>query len=80
MTCLPASKAAQVNSPAALYDHVQKGMHVNGIRDIKLEEAMTVEVDGNDMFVHLKYERREPMVGNLDLFARFEKEIRVRIQ
>lgn len=71
--------AAGIRSPADFYSRVQKGMTVNSIRDLNLEQVMKVELVGNEFKVHLKYERREPMIGNLDLVARFDKEFRVRM-
>ena len=58
---------------------VDKSMQVNGIRDLRLEDALTATQDGQQLLVHLNYERREPLVKNLDLVARFNKEYRLRL-
>lgn len=73
-------KMSHISSPSDFYGHMQKGMTVNGIRNFDIKDAMQVEVVNNEFKVHLKYEKREPMIGNLDLVARFDKEFRVRIQ
>ncbi len=72
-------KSPGISSTSDLYSYVQKQMIVDGIRDFNIEDAMKVEVVNNEFKVHLKYEKREPMIGNLDLVARFDKEFRVRM-
>ena len=79
ITAVEKERMSDVTSPADFYAHMQKGMTVNGIRDVNIEDAMKVEVVNNEFKVHLKYEKREPMIGNLDLVARFDKEFRVRM-
>jgi len=36
-------------------------------------------VANNEFRAHLNYEKREPMIQNLDLVARFQKEYRLRM-
>ncbi|MFG0379782.1 DUF4845 domain-containing protein [Pseudomonas sp. zbq_18] len=62
------------------YEHVEKGMAVNGIRDLKLEDVLDIKLDGGDFLVHLQYEKREHLIENLDLVANFDKEFRIRAQ
>ena len=59
--------------------HIVKSMQVNSIRDLNLDDAMDVKIENNEFRVHLKYEKREPIIQNLDLVARFDKEYRVRM-
>jgi len=66
-------------SPAAFYAYMQKAMEINSIRDIKAEDIMKVERNGNQFAVYIDYERREPMIKNLSLIAHFKKELSVRI-
>jgi len=66
-------------TPAAFYAYVQKSMEINSIRDVKAEEIMKVERNGNQFTVYIDYERREPMIKNLSLTAHFKKELSVRI-
>ncbi|MNH44919.1 hypothetical protein D3C79_1072210 [compost metagenome] len=55
-------------------------MQVNGIRDLDLDKALKVTLENNEFLAHLQYEKREPLVENLDLVVRFDKEFRVRAQ
>lgn len=73
-------KALEIRSVPEFYSHVSKGMQVNGIRDLDLEKALKVTLENNEFQAHLKYEKREPLVENLDLVVRFDKEFRVRAQ
>ncbi len=54
-------------------------MEVNGIRDLDLREAVKVEIVEGQFQVQLSYEKREPLIGNLDLVANFDKEYRLRM-
>ncbi|WP_027897049.1 DUF4845 domain-containing protein [Zestomonas thermotolerans] len=72
-------KVADVRSVPDFYSHVSKAMQVNGIRDLNLEEALAVKLENNEFRAHLKYEKREPLIRNIDLVARFDKEFRVRL-
>ena len=72
-------KSADVRSVADFYAHVSKGMTVNSIRDLDLEKVLEVKIEENEFRAHLKYEAREPLIENLDLVARFDKELRVRM-
>ena len=36
-------------------------------------------IENNEFQVHLKYEKREPLIENLDLVVNFDKEFRVRM-
>jgi hypothetical protein len=72
-------KAADVRTVADFYEYVGKGMTINAIRDLDLESALEVKLVDNEFRAHLKYEKREPLIKNLDLVARFDKEFRVRM-
>lgn len=71
--------ARSVDNVRDFYSMLNKNMQVNGIRDLRLEDALTATQDGQQLLVHLNYERREPLVKNLDLVARFNKEYRLRL-
>lgn len=73
-------KSQSIHTIPEFYQHISKGMQVNSIRDMKPEDVMKVEVSGNEFVVNLKYERREPIIANLDLVARFDKTLRVKAQ
>ena len=73
-------KALEIRTIPDFYSHVSKGMQVNGIRDLDLDKALKVTLENNEFQAHLKYEKREPLIENLDLVVRFDKEFRVRAQ
>ena len=73
-------RASEVRTVRDFYAHVEKAMQVNGIRDIKLDDVLEVKLEGNEFLAHLKYEKREPLIENLDLVANFDKEFRIRAQ
>lgn len=60
------------------YSHISKSMQINSIRDLKMEDALVVTKNNNDFIAHLKYEKREPLIKNIDLVVTFDKEYRVR--
>jgi len=72
-------KASEINTVGDFYSHVSKGMQVNGIRDLDLKKALEVTIENNEFMAHLKYEKREPLIENLDLVVHFDKEFRVRM-
>lgn len=53
-------------------------MQVNSIRDLNMDDVLTVTKHNNDFIAHLKYEKREPLIKNIDLVVSFDKEYRVR--
>lgn len=72
-------KAADVRSVPEFYSHIGKMMQVNGIRDMNLKDVLEIKIEKNEFRAHLKYERREALIENLDLVANFDKEFRVRM-
>lgn len=72
--------SVKVDTVGGFYTHVGKGMQINGIRDLKLNDVMKVTVDRNYFIVHLAYEQREPILKNIDLVVHFDDEYRVRFQ
>lgn len=78
VTAVEHEKALEIRSPAAFYEHVSRGMQVNNIRDLNMREVMDVRMENNDFYVRLKYEKREPLIENLDLVVHFDREYRVR--
>lgn len=79
ITSVETDKAANIRSINEFYSHVSKGMQVNSIRDLNLQDALKVKVENNEFKAHLKYEKREPLIQNIDLVVRFDKEFRVRM-
>lgn len=79
ITSVETDKAAEVRSVNEFYSYVFKGMEVNSIRDLPIQEALKVKIENNEFHAHLKYEKREPLIENIDLVVRFDKEFRVRM-
>lgn len=79
ITSVETDKSLEVRTIGDFYNHVSKGMQVNSIRDLNLRDVMQIKVENNEFLVHLKYEKREPLVENLDLVVNFDKEFRVRM-
>ncbi|WPC06283.1 DUF4845 domain-containing protein [Pseudomonas benzenivorans] len=79
ITSVGTEQAREIRTVGDFYSHVGKGMQVNNIRDLDLREVLKVKVENNEFIAHLKYEKREPLIENLDLVARFDKEYRVRM-
>lgn len=78
ITAVGTDSALQVHTIADFYEHVEKGMTVNGIRDLNLADIIEIKLENNEFLVHLKYEARESLIENLDLVATFDKEFSVR--
>lgn len=72
-------KSKDIRTVGDFKSHISKGMQVNSIRDLNIDEALKVKVENNEFNAHLKYEKREPLIQNLDLVVRFDKEFRVRM-
>ncbi|MDP3813750.1 DUF4845 domain-containing protein [Pseudomonas sp.] len=72
-------RAKQIATVGDFYSHVSSGMQVNSIRDLDIKEALKVKIENNEFRAHLKYEKREPLIENIDLVVRFDKEFRVRM-
>ncbi len=70
--------ATDMQSPADLYRYVEHGMQINGIYGLNLQDALQISQEDGEFQVHLAYEQREPLIANLDLVARFDKEYRFR--
>jgi phosphorylcholine metabolism protein LicD len=79
ITSVEKDPSQSVRTVGDFYDHVSKGMEINGIRNLDIKEALAIKFENNEFHAHLKYERREPLIENLDLVAKFDKEFRVRM-
>jgi hypothetical protein len=79
ITSVETDASMDIRSVGAFYGHVSKGMQVNAIRDLNLQEALKIKIENNEFRAHLKYEKREPLIQNIDLVVRFDKEFRVRM-
>jgi hypothetical protein len=80
ITEVDSDPSLQIATVRDFYDHMEKGVQVNNIRGLKLKEVVQIKLENNDFVVHLQYEKREPLIQNLDLVANFDKEFRIRAQ
>lgn len=66
-----ASEAEVANKdPAQIKDMLFRRLYVSYSTNVK-PEHVRVENDGNGVTVHVNYEVREPLVGNLDVIGKF---------
>lgn len=79
ITSVETDKLQEVRTVGDFYSHVSRGMTVNSIRDLNLKDVLTVTIENNEFLAHLKYEKRESLIENLDLVVNFDKEFRVRM-
>jgi hypothetical protein len=79
ITSVETEPSGDIRTIGDFYSHVEKGMGVNGIRDLDIHDALQVKLEENEFRAHLKYEKRESLIENLDLVAKFDKEFRVRM-
>lgn len=78
ITGVETEKALDLRSPGEFFSHIERATMVNNIRDIDLRKVMDVRMENNEFYVRLKYEKREPLIENLDLVVHFDREYRVR--
>ena len=72
ITAVDGSQAIEINTVKEFYSYVGKSMQVNSIQDLDLNKALSVTVENNRFVAHLKYEKREPLIQNLDLVVMFD--------
>lgn len=69
----------KVGSLRDLNMYIEKGMRLNGIRDIKPKDAITTTQSGQNAYtVVLKYEVRAPLLNTVDLLVHFDETFIVR--
>ncbi|UQY35563.1 DUF4845 domain-containing protein [Pseudomonas fulva] len=79
ITSVETDRVDSVKTVGDFYSHVSRGMTVNSIRDLNMQDVLKVTQDGNEFLAHLKYEKREHLIENIDLVVNFDKEFRVRM-
>ncbi len=70
----------RVETVADFYEHLAQAIHINSIADLAVEDIVQVARLGDQFLVHLKYEKREPLIKNIDLVITFDEEYSVRAQ
>ncbi|MEE4308351.1 DUF4845 domain-containing protein [Pseudomonas viridiflava] len=71
------NKGLDITTVNEFYSYVEKSMQLNSIRDIDLNRALKVTVENNAFNAHLNYEQREPLIQNIDVVIRFDKQLSV---
>lgn len=75
-----ASKDERLQGADDFVAHVQRGLTVNSISGLDLRKALVVEEQGGVINAHLNYEKREHLVGNVDLVLVFKHDTSVTTQ
>ena len=60
-------------SDARLLDRLERSMRMNNIRDMEIEDMLELERGSGTLQIHLVYEVREHLVGNVDVVMSFEE-------
>ncbi|CAM3415288.1 DUF4845 domain-containing protein [Pseudomonas floridensis] len=71
------NKGLDITTVNEFYSYVEKSMQLNSIRDIDLNKALKVTVENNAFKAHLNYEQREPLIQNIDVVIKFDKQLSV---
>ncbi len=60
-------------SPAQVENALFKRLYINGVNTVKKQHVKVTRKNGYQL--HVKYERREPLIGNLDVVASFDESV-----
>jgi hypothetical protein len=72
-----ADKSTRVDTVGEFYGYVSRAMQVNNIQDLDLNKVLSITETGNRFQAHLNYEKREPLIRNLDIVVKFDREFSV---
>lgn len=74
VTSINEDPGLKIGSLRDMHAHINKGMQINSIRDIKAEDAVTVTASGPDTYtVVIQYEMRSPLLNTVDLLVHFDE-------
>lgn len=71
--------AVKVEGRDDYFEYLNRTMQVNNIRDLDLKNALKMTEQSGGMLAHLAYEKREHLLGNIDLVVRFDHQTSVRL-
>jgi len=77
ITAVETDKSLEIRTVSDFYNYLGKGMQINSIRNLDIHEALNINMQGEKFIAHLKYEKREPLIKNIDLVVRFDQEFSV---
>lgn len=64
----------KINSLREYQSFISKGMNINGIRDLKADEAVKLTSSGTDTYTAvIQYEVRTPLLKTVDLLIHFDE-------
>ncbi|WP_263260751.1 DUF4845 domain-containing protein [Pseudomonas sp. RIT-PI-S] len=72
--------ATKVEDADDYFAYVSRSMQINNIRDLDLKNALKITEQQGGMVARLAYERREHLLGNIDLVVSFDHQTSVRFQ
>lgn len=74
VTSVNEDPSLKIGSLRDLRAHINKGMQINSIRDIKADEAIDITASGTDTYtVVIRYEVRSPLLNTVDLLVHFDE-------
>jgi Tfp pilus assembly major pilin PilA len=79
ITAVETDPSLKIRTIPEFYSHLSKGLQINAV-DLDIKEAIKITLDRSTFVVKVSYEKREPMIKNIDLVMNFDQEYRVRMQ
>lgn len=74
VTSINEDPSLKIGSLRDMRAHINKGMQINSIRDIKADDAIEVTASGADTYtVVIQYEVRSPLLNTVDLLIHFDE-------
>ncbi|HFD79579.1 MAG TPA: DUF4845 domain-containing protein [Gammaproteobacteria bacterium] len=67
-------------SRAEIISLIQRRLDVNDVRELDPRKKFYIRKEKGYLIIGTRYERREPMLGNVDVVASFDKEVKVPIR
>lgn len=61
------------------FDYVSRSLQINNIRDLDLKKALNITEQSGVLVARLAYERREHLLGNVDMVVSFDHQSSVRL-
>jgi hypothetical protein len=71
--------STKVEGADEYFEYVNRSMQVNNIRDLDLKNALKITEQSGGLLARLAYEKREHLLGNIDLVVTFDHQSSVRL-
>ncbi|WP_426149999.1 DUF4845 domain-containing protein [Pseudomonas sp. DC3000-4b1] len=71
--------ATKVTDGDEYFDYVSRSLQINNIRDLDLKKALNITEQSGALVARLAYERREHLLGNVDMVVSFDHQSSVRL-